>query len=67
MLPTWIARYAVVKDNMEKRFTKWHETEEEAIEEAKRLCQKEGMPFTVLKEIGCATVAPIPAEFTRAK
>ena len=67
MIPIWRARYAVVKDGIDKRFSKWHDSEDIAIEEAKRLCQEEGVPFTFLVEVGCASLSPIPADFTRAE
>ena len=66
MIPTWHARYAVCKDENPRRFVKWHESLELAVEEAKRLCQKEQLPFIVLKEVGCVTVVPCEVEFTEA-
>ena len=67
MIPIWRARYAVVKDGIDKRFSKWHDSEDIAIEEAKRLCQKEGVPFTVLVEVGCASLYLYQQTFTRAE
>jgi hypothetical protein len=51
-------RYAVVREGvMQKSFGKWHETKQGAIEEASRLCSKEGKEiFIVLQE--CALVRP---------
>ena len=64
MLPTWQARYAVVRDDVQKKFTKWHESKELAVAEAKRLCEAERVPFIVLREMGCASVIPTPVDFT---
>ena len=64
--PTWVARYAVVKDGVNKVFHRWHESEDLAIEEAKRLAAKEQASFIVLKEIGEAYLAMNPVEFQRA-
>lgn len=64
-------RYAVVQESGDstsmKRFSRWHETKELAIEEAKRLSQKEGHEFSVLVEIGIARPTMPPVEFVEVK
>lgn len=44
-------RYAVVKFSIKMSFTQWHDTYDEAKTEAERLCRKEHMPFSIVKEI----------------
>lgn len=66
-------RYAIVREEENThynshngyKFSKWHDTEEEAIEESKRLCSttKENSKFIVLKEIGHAKHIETPIEF----
>lgn len=62
-------RYAIVRDFEmsinEYKFSKWHESEEEAIQEAKRLCEKNGSDFIVLKEIGRSKQSKMPVEFVK--
>ena len=41
-------KYAVVKAELEKKFTKWHDTYDEAIKEAERLCRIEKATFYVI-------------------
>lgn len=61
----WKARFAVVRDDIDHTFRKWHETEKDAIEEAKRLAQKEQLTFIVIKEVGVAFTEEIPVHFKR--
>ena len=57
-------KYAVVREtNGLKNFSKWHETEEEAMREAERLCQKEAEAFTVLKTIGTVSIGEMPVKW----
>lgn len=63
------SRYAVVNSkpaNGRFGFSVWHETENIAIEEAKRLCENErGLEFIVLKEIGITRQTKVPVEFIK--
>ena len=45
-------RYAIVRDEINKKFTKFHDTFEEANLEAERLCKQERVPFFILEVIG---------------
>jgi hypothetical protein len=45
-------RYAVVRDDINKKFTKFHDTLEEAKIEAERLCKQEQVPFIILEVVG---------------
>jgi hypothetical protein len=45
-------RYAVVRDDMNNKFTKFHDTFEEAKKEAERLCKQEQIPFIILEVVG---------------
>ena len=45
-------RYAVVRDDITKKFTKFHDTFDEAKKEAERLCQQEQVPFILLEVVG---------------
>jgi len=60
-------QYAVVKDDDEVRqyrFTIFHPAKELAIDEAKRLSQKEGgSRFLILEVIGYAESKPFPIEY----
>ena len=47
-----MGRWGVVKDEVNKIFTKIHLDEMEAHKEAKRLCHLEGEPFLVIQIIG---------------
>jgi len=47
-----MGRWGVVKDEVNKIFTKIHLDEMEAHKEAKRLCHLEGKPFLVIQIIG---------------
>lgn len=58
------SRYAVVRSAIEFKFTKWHETYNEAKAEAERLCRKERMPFTILKEMAFCYTEEIPVNWT---
>lgn len=60
-------KFAVVDSKPANRrfnFGVWHETEELAIAEAKRLCENErGLEFIVLKAIGITRQAKVPVEY----
>lgn len=60
-------KYAIVRENdlfsQGYKFTKWHETPEEARVEAGRLAKKERAPFVVLKTIALARPSEPPVEF----
>lgn len=59
-----VEKYVVVNGwQLEKRFTKFHETREQAIEEAERLCKKEKVPFYVLEVIGEVQIADVPVKW----
>jgi len=45
-------RYAVVRDDINKKFTKFHDTFDEAKLEAERLCKQEQVPFIILEVVG---------------
>lgn len=60
-------RYAVVRENVEFRFTKWHDTLEQAKAEAERLCRKERSVFVVLKMVACCSVEEIPVTWREFK
>lgn len=45
-------------------FTVYHDTLEIAIDEATRLCKKEGKPFYVLKVVGLVEVTGFPTKYT---
>ena len=45
-------RYAIVRDDINKKFTKFHDTFEEAKTEAERLCKQEQTPFIILEVVG---------------
>jgi len=45
-------RYAIVRDGINKKFTKFHDTFEKAKQEAERLCKHEQLPFIILEVIG---------------
>jgi len=47
-----MTQWAVVKDGINKSFTKIHMDEIEAHEEAKRLCRLENKPFLVIQITG---------------
>jgi hypothetical protein len=47
-----MSQWAVVKDGINKTFTKIHLDETEAHEEAKRLCRLEDKPFLVIQIVG---------------
>jgi len=47
-----MSQWAVVKDGVNKNFTKIHFDEIAAHEEAKRLCRLEGKPFLVIQITG---------------
>lgn len=53
-------RYAVVRDALEFKFTKWHDTLEEATKEAERLCKKERVPFIIIREISFCQIVETP-------
>lgn len=63
--------YCVVRDKQQPgcsySFTKFHETEELAVEESKRLCEKHNERFYVLKVIGCAERRPNPVDYFSVK
>lgn len=58
-------KYAVVKEGTEKRFTKWHETFNEAHCEAERLCRLNRSPFYVISAIAKCVIEeqPIPLKW----
>lgn len=66
-------RYAIVKDviphdvpsfsGMTMQFSKFHNTLEEAQNEASRLCMKEGRPFLILMVCGTVQPAVVPTRF----
>jgi hypothetical protein len=61
------SRYAIVREGGEYHcgnysFTKWHECEFEALDEAQRLCRKEKWKFIVLKEIIRYSIKEIPIQ-----
>lgn len=60
-------RFAVVRDNdMNKVFSKWHTSADEAFEEAERLARKEPAgKFFVLKLVGIVTPEKIPVKTDR--
>ena len=45
-------QYAVVKDGIRKEFTKIYHSEQDAHDEATRLCKLEGKDFLVIQIIG---------------
>jgi len=47
-----MSQWAVVKDGINKTFTKIHMDEIEAHDEAKRLCRLENKPFLVIRITG---------------
>ena len=49
-------RYAVVRDDINKKFTKFYDTLIEAGQEARRLCKKEQVSFIILKVIGTISI-----------
>lgn len=56
-------RYCVVRENPNNgvmSFTRWHETELDAVAEATRLCKKEGKEFIVLSELGICKLQQNP-------
>ena len=53
-------KYAVVRECGVMKFTKWHETEEEARKEAERLCRTLHDSFMVIKSVGHCRVPEIP-------
>ena len=56
-------RYAVVKQGINMTFNKWHETYEEAKVEAERLCRKERVPFSVIREASYCYVEEAPIKW----
>ncbi len=60
-------KFAVVRDNeMNKTFSKWHESANDAFEEAERLARKEPSgKFYVLKLCGIVTPEKIPVKTER--
>lgn len=60
-------RYAVVRDAIEFRFTKWHETYAEAKEEAEKLCRKERTPFNILQLVSYCHVEETPVKWVEEK
>ena len=55
--------YAVVKeDGANYRFSKFHDTEQEAQAEAERLCRKERKSFLILKLIGFCHIEEVPVK-----
>jgi hypothetical protein len=60
-------QYAVVRDNtMNKTFSVWHDSANEAFEEAERLARKEPSgKFYVLKLVGIVTPEKIPVKTDR--
>lgn len=57
------ARYAVIRDSIEFKFTKWHENFGEAKQEAVRLCRHERVQFYVVKEVGYCFVEESPIKW----
>jgi len=58
-----IARFVVVRDRPGQWvFTRWHETEDEALKEACRLTKKERCKFMVLKMVKSVDVTEMPVE-----
>lgn len=54
-------QYAIIKvGQLPYKFTKFHDTLEEAKDEAKRLCEIGNVRFLVLKVVGFADHAPNP-------
>jgi hypothetical protein len=62
-------RYAVVKQNLHGiyNFSVWHHTEKEAIDESKRLAEKEKCDFIVLAEIGNSVYPKSKIEYINLK
>jgi hypothetical protein len=58
-----MSRFVVVRNGRGAKFSVWHDSFDEAKNEAKRLAQKERVPFTVLQEIGVAYVEETPVTF----
>ena len=57
------ALYVVVKDGLEKKFTKWHGTYKEAHDEAERRCRLERKPFFVLRVMAMCYVDEVPVKW----
>lgn len=57
-------QYAVIKAGSPYKFTKWHESLSEAVEEAKRLAVQEHSRFIVIRMIGYADRVEQPVEYT---
>lgn len=56
--------FAVVRDvSAVKSFVKWHETEDEAVAESKRLAAKENATFFVVRVIGKSMPAEPPVVY----
>ena len=56
-------KYAVVKAVNEKRFTKWHDTFNEAHDEAERLCRLEKRPFYVISAMARCFIEETPVKW----
>ena len=62
-------RYAVIKASLDdtnetlKSFRIWHNTYDEAREEAKRLCQKEHCQFVIIRAISKCNIGNLPVEW----
>lgn len=58
-----VSKYGVIRDSMPLQFQIWHETFEDAKNEAERLAKKDGKTFIVLKSVGMAMPEKPPVVF----
>lgn len=58
-------KYAVVREEHYMNFRTWHETYEEAEQEAERLCRKENVPFFILAAIGHCHIEEVPVKWEK--
>jgi len=58
-------KYAVVREEHYMNFKKWHETYQEAEQEAERLCRKENVPFFILATMGRCHIEEVPVKWMR--
>jgi hypothetical protein len=63
-------RYAVIKCSLDdtneeiKRFTTWHNTYDEAKEEAERICRKEQSQCVIVRAISKCNLDTVPIKWT---